>query len=96
MTIHTFTTEQMRKFVDAVGGGTYNQEIAGGVFLTANLRRLTRSVGGLQDWPKITDDPRVNYAVDCVTADLGDPEPRYNEKLYADEVEAFRTNGSFA
>lgn len=61
MAIHTLTTEQMRKFVDAVGG--------------------------LRDWPKLTDDPKVNFAVDCV---VQDEEHTFDERLYADEIEAFK------
>lgn len=94
MATHTLTTDQMRKFVDAVGG-THDQEVAGGQFTTEQLKKLTESIEGLGDWPKITDDPKVNFAVDCVVENDGE-EPTYDEQLYAGEVEAFRANGSFA
>jgi hypothetical protein len=57
---------------------------------------------GLRDWLKITDDPQVNFAVDCVLAaidcvlaDEGE-ELIYDEQLYAAEVKAFRDRGPFA
>lgn len=90
MAIHSFTTEQMQKFVDAVGSARA-PEIAGGQFTTEQLRKLTESIGGLHDWPKITDDPKVNYAIDCIVEDDGDEEPAYDEQLYATEIEAFKT-----
>ncbi len=69
MGTHTLTTEQLRKFVHAIGDGS--------------------------DWPKITDDSLVNFAIDCVNEDE-DEEPTYDRQLYAAEVEAFRAHGSFA
>lgn len=69
MAVHTFTTEQLKKLVDAIGDG--------------------------KDWPKITDDPKVNYAVDCIVEDGGE-ESVYDEQLYVAEIEAFRASGSFA
>lgn len=97
MAIHTFTTEQMRKFVEAVGGDR-EPEVTEGQFTTDKLVELTQSIGGLSDWPNITDDPRVNFAVDCVVC-LGmddEEEPTYDERIYTDEVEAYREIGSFA
>lgn len=95
MTTHTLTTEQLEKFVDAVGG-TSKSGIAGGQFTTAKLQELTESCNGLHDWPKITSDPLVNFAVDCVVA-YGDfeKEPDYDEQLYAEEIEAFRAIAPF-
>ncbi len=92
--IHTLTTGQLRKFVSAVGG-VLESEIASGQLTTKQLRELAESIGGLRDWPKITGDPQVNFAVDCVTGNDGE-EPPYDEALYAAEVEAFRAHGSFA
>ena len=61
MAIHNFTTQQLKKVIDAIGDG--------------------------KDWPKATDDPQVNYAVDCIVADEGD-EPVYDQELYVAEIEA--------
>jgi hypothetical protein len=55
---------------------------------TAQLWKLLGAMRGTQDWPRITDDPQVNYAVDCLLAE-GDEEPVYNAQLYQDEVAAF-------
>jgi len=82
MTIHNLTTEQLQKFVYAVGGVRKPE------FTTEQLQKLSESIKGLSDWPKATDDPRVNYAVDCVVwADIGHDEYPYDEKLYTTEVE---------
>src|SRR3989338_4913268 len=94
MTTHILTTEQMHKFFYAVGG-VPKTEIAGGSFTTDYLRKLTESIDGLQDWPEITDDPKVNFAVDCVVGDESE-EPSYDEQLYTAEVEVFRAHGLFA
>lgn len=61
MALHMLTTEQLRKLVDAMGGGS--------------------------DWPKLTDDPRVNYAVDCV---VSGGELPYDEDIYANEIRKLR------
>lgn len=58
---------------------------------TEQLRKLTNAIGDDKEWPKITDDPRVNYAVDCLTTD--DDEPEYDKQLYLDEAEAFKALG---
>ena len=62
MAVHTLTTRQLEKLLDAMGNG--------------------------QSWPQITDDPQVNYAVDCLTDDTA-LEPEYDEALYRREIEAF-------
>lgn len=54
--------------------------------------KVVWAIGTGTDWPKATDDPKVNHAVDCIVADEGD-EPEYEEKLYAAEVEAFKDLG---
>lgn len=94
MAFHILTIGQMQKFVHAVGG-VPKTEIAGGSFSTLRLRKLTGSINGLRDWPKITDDPMVNFAIDCVVADDGE-EPVYDEQVYAEEIRAFGTFGAFA
>ncbi|MEK7198159.1 MAG: hypothetical protein AAB648_01705 [Patescibacteria group bacterium] len=93
MATHTLTTEQLQKFIGAIGG--VPQSVAGSQFTTQQLKTLAESVEGLRDWPKVTDDPKVNFAVDCVVEDEGE-EPIYDEQLYAAEVEAFRASRSFA
>ena len=93
MVIHTLTAEQVQKFIGAVGG--VPRSVAGNQFSTEELRKLAESAGGLRDWPKITDDQQVNFAVDCVVEDESE-EPTYDEQLYAAEVEAFRDYSSFA
>ena len=93
MTTHSLTTEQVQKFVDAVGG--VPRLVAGGQFTTQQLKTLAESVGGLQDWPKITDNPEVNFAIDCVVEDEGE-EPVYDKQLYIAEVKALQSHGSFA
>lgn len=56
---------------------------------TAQLRKLVKAIGDGNDFPRYTDDPRVNYAVDCIVQDDGDVPP-YDENLYTKEVEAFK------
>ena len=56
---------------------------------TEQLRKLVSAIGDGNDWPKHTDDPMVNYAVDCIVHDDGDVPP-YDERLYAEEIEAFK------
>ena len=95
MATHTLTTEQVQKFIGAIGG--VPRTVAGGQFTTQQLKTLAESVKGLQDWPKITDDPKVNFAIDCLRAMMSeDEEPEYDEKLYAEEIEAYQALGSFA
>lgn len=92
MVSHTFTTEQVQKFIGAVGGDVPKSEIIGGEFTTQQLITLAEQVGGFKDWPKATDDPRVNFAVDCVVQydeeDLIDF--IYDEKVYIAEADAFK------
>lgn len=56
---------------------------------TGQLIKLTKAIGLNRSWPKITDDPYVNYAVDCIVL-FGDEEPEYDEKLYVEEVKALK------
>lgn len=55
---------------------------------TAQLRKLVEAIGDGNGFPKHTDDPWVNYAVDCIVQDNEDVPP-YDEKLYTEEAEAF-------
>ena len=57
---------------------------------TQQLRKVVDAIGDGKNWPKATDDPKVNHAVDCIVADEGD-EPVYDEKLYVAEIEAAKT-----
>ena len=59
---------------------------------TEQLRKFVFAVDGLNDWPKHTDDPEVNFAVDCVVQD-DDDQPTYDEQLYVREIEAFKKAG---
>jgi len=56
---------------------------------TEQLQKLVDAMGDGSDWPKATNDPKVNFAVDCLTSDEGDG-PTYDEQLYTAEVEAFK------
>lgn len=58
---------------------------------TEQLRKIVKAIGDGNDWPKHTDDPRVNYAVDCIVQNDGDV-PSYNEQLYAAEVKVFKAH----
>ncbi|OGZ95511.1 MAG: hypothetical protein A3I44_03470 [Candidatus Sungbacteria bacterium RIFCSPLOWO2_02_FULL_51_17] len=53
------------------------------------LRKLVNAIGDGSNWPKHTDDPKVNYAVDCIVQDDGGV-PTYDERLYVEEIEAFK------
>lgn len=59
---------------------------------TEQLRKVVDAMGDGKDWPKATDDPKVNHAVDCIVADEGD-EPEYEEKLYTAEIKAAKKAG---
>ncbi|MDP3793032.1 MAG: hypothetical protein Q8Q89_04890 [bacterium] len=61
---------------------------------TEQLHKLVDAIGAGNDFPKHTDDPQVNYAVDCVVQlqmEENPPSP-YNElaHMYVEEVEAFK------
>lgn len=89
MKIVDLTTEQLQVFFDAVGSSKTG--VAGGRFNTRKLQRVAESTGGFNDWPKHTDDPWVNHVIDCITARFcGDKDPEYDEKLYLEEIEAFK------
>ncbi len=80
------TTEQMQKFSQAVG---LTQALPGGQYEYDQLRELVEDKGGLRDYPRITNDPLVNHAVDCVVSDPGE-EPNYDEQIYRTEIEEFK------
>ncbi len=63
---------------------------------TEQLQKLTDAIGNGSDWPKFTDDPKVNYAVDCVVALTALPEedePVYDD-TYVAEIEAYKALGA--
>lgn len=43
--------------------------------------------------PRITKDPQVNYAVDCIVGFVDEDEEPYDEELYLEEIEAFEEAG---
>ena len=92
MATHTLTAEQMQKFIGSVGG--VPQSVTGTQFSTNELRKLAEPIGGLRAWPKITGDPQVNFAVDCIDEDEGE-EPTYDKQLYAEEIRVHKAGGSF-
>lgn len=64
---------------------------------TEQLHKLVDAIGDDSDFPKHTDDPQVNYAVDCVIQfRFRDPPPAPYNKLvhmYVEEVEEFKKCG---
>jgi hypothetical protein len=61
---------------------------------TAQLQKLTDAISDGKDWPKFTDDPKVNYAIDCMTCLMvNDLEPDYHELIYAREIAAAKEQG---
>lgn len=92
MIVHNLTAEQVQMFINAIGG--FPKTVAGGQFTTQQLKTLAESAKGLNDWPKATNDPKVNHAVDCVVCLMNnEEEPEYNEQEYLEEIEASRTTG---
>jgi len=64
---------------------------------TEQLHKLVDAIGEGNDFPKHTDDPRVNYAVDCVVQlrIQEDPPPAYSElaQTYIEEIEESKRLG---
>ena len=64
---------------------------------TEQLHKLVDAIGEGNDFPKHTDDPRVNYAVDCVVQlrIQEDPHPAYSElaQTYIEEIEESKRLG---
>ncbi len=61
--------------------------------LTKDQKKMvTEAIGDGSDWPKMTDDPQVNCAVDVVVCDTK-PWEQLTEEVkghYIEEVEAFK------
>ena len=58
---------------------------------TVQLKKLTDAIGDGKNWPKFTDDPKVNHAVDCLTSLMineEEEEPEWNEQEYLAEIQA--------
>ena len=56
---------------------------------TEQLRKVVDAIGDGSNWPRATDDPKVNHAVDCIVADeIHDEQPPYDEPLYLAEIRA--------
>ena len=58
--------------------------------LTAEqIEKVRDAIGDGSTWPKHTDDPRVNYAVDCLVSYEDKPPPYVEvEQDYVDEIAA--------
>ena len=52
---------------------------------TEQIRKIVDAIGDGSDFPKATDDPKVNHVIDCVMADEGDELPY--EPFYVEEVQ---------
>ena len=96
MATHTLTPTQMWKFLEA-NGVPAEPQVEGDEFTTEKLLEIAASRGDLAPPPSHTDDPLVNYAVDCVRKlDWFGDEPDYEDgpydaDLYAKEIVAFAT-----
>ncbi len=55
------------------------------------MHKVLCAIGDGTDFPKITNDPQVNWKVDCET--LGEYIP-YDAELYNREIEAWRNIGA--
>jgi len=50
---------------------------------TGQLRKLVIAVDDGNKWPLLTDDPFVNYVIDCM---FSEEELPYDEQLYINEL----------
>ena len=54
------------------------------------VEKIRAALGDGNDWPKHTDDPAVNYAVDCLVSYEDKPQPFTEvEEMYREEISAF-------
>lgn len=92
MTEHTLTRAQVRRFIGAVGCTSEPQLIIGNNFSTEQLRTMAEEHGGLVDLPMFTDDPQLNFVIDCVMAD-DDDQPEWSEEEYEAEIKEAKRDG---
>ena len=54
------------------------------------VQKVRDAIGDGTDWPKHTDDPYVNFVVDCLISFEGNERPSFEEmkSLYVEEIEA--------
>jgi len=54
------------------------------------MNKLRDALGDSSDWPKHTDDPRVNYVIDCLVS-YEDKPPQYWQvkQILVEEISAF-------
>lgn len=56
----------------------------------AQRRAVKIALGDGSSWPLATDDPVVNWAVDCAS----DPHTEYDPEIYEGEVAAYRESAT--
>ncbi len=73
----------------------YNHELSGYLELKAltpiQQAKFNKAIGDNSDWPQFTDDPYINWLVDC-RADPDNIEP-YDPTLYEKEIERVQELG---
>ena len=59
------------------------------------VQKVKGAIGDGNDWPKHTNDPYVNFVVDCLISFNGNERPSWDElgNLYEEEVEAVKKAG---
>ncbi|MEK7138704.1 MAG: hypothetical protein AAB799_00805 [Patescibacteria group bacterium] len=59
------------------------------------VEKIRDAIGDGTNWPKHTDDPYVNFAVDCLVSVEWHERPSFDEigHLYVEEIEAFKAAG---
>ena len=61
---------------------------------TEELKILIDAWGDGKNPPKMTANPRVNFAIDCLVEETGpDDEPEYNEDEQKEEIQAAKDAG---
>lgn len=57
---------------------------------TSQLVKLIEATKGGYDWPEFTNNAKVNYAIDCMTAlVLGDEEPEFDDSYYEETAHEY-------
>lgn len=59
------------------------------------LQKVRDAIGSGDDWPKHTDDPYVNFVVDCLVSFEWNERPSFEEigHLYVEEIAAAKQAG---